>query len=142
MLSELVQIRFHKIMQTRAYTVVILGTDEKQFAIYTEAAVGHTLQLALTNAHKPRPLTHDMINSIFRGLNVRVKQVVINDMQDTVYFARLYLEQSEGELRHILEVDARPSDCITIAMLHQCPVYCTREVLDKALPVEESYSNL
>lgn len=137
MLSELVQIRFHKIMQTRAYTVVILGTEEKQFAIYTEAGVGQTLQMALTNAHKPRPQTHDLINTIFQGLGVRVKQVVINDMQDTIYFARLYLEQSEGEIRHIVEIDARPSDCITLAMLHQCPVFCTREVLDRALPVEE-----
>ena len=46
---------------------------------------------------------------IFRGMDVRIKQVVINDIQDTIYFARLFLEQDLGDIRHIIEVDARCS---------------------------------
>ena len=137
MFQELVQVSFDKIMQTRAYTVVILGANEKRFAIYTEPSVGKVLQMHLTQIEKPRPLTHDLIDLIFKGLEVRIKQVVIYDLQDTVYYARLYLEQNDGGIRRILEIDARPSDCITLALMNNVPVYCTRDVLNKVLPVEE-----
>ncbi len=137
MQSELILLSFDKIMQTRSYTVVILGSPEKRFAIYTDPSIGRTLQIYLTGAEKPRPLTHDLMSSIFLGLGVKLLQVVINDIQDTVYYARLFLEQNVGGLRHIVEVDARPSDCITLALLHNIPVYCTKEVLEKTIPIEE-----
>ena len=137
MVNELVQLSFDKIMQTRSYTVVILSGENKRFAIYTEPSIGKSLQLYLTGTEKPRPLTHDLIDSIFRGFNIRIKQVVINDIQDTVYYARLYVELMEGEIRHILEIDARPSDCITLALMNNVPVYCTRDVLEKTVSLEE-----
>lgn len=137
MLSELIQLSFDKIMQTRAYTVIVLSAPEKKFAIYTDPSIGKTLQLYLTDVEKPRPMTHDLIDLIFMGLEVRVKQVVIIDVQDTVYYARLFLEQDQGDIRHIVEIDARPSDCITLALMNNAPVYCTPEVLKKAIPVEE-----
>lgn len=137
MLSELVQLSFDKIMQTRSYTVVILGSKTKRFAIYTDPAIGRTLQMYLTDTERPRPLTHDLMDAIFRGLNVRLKQVVINDVQDTIYYARLFLEQERDGVKNILEIDARPSDCITLALMHNAPVYCTKEVLDQTVPVED-----
>lgn len=137
MLSKLVQLSFDKIMQTRSYTVIILGTAEKRFAIYTDPSIGRTLQLYLTDAEKPRPLTHDLVSMIFKGMDIKVRQIVINDVQDTVYFARLFLEQQIGDVRHIVEVDARPSDCITLALMHNAPVYCTEDVLERVIPVEE-----
>jgi len=137
MLKELVQLTFDKIMQTRAYTVVVLGARDKRFAIYTDPNIGKTLQMYLTGVERPRPLTHDLIDSIFKGFGVKILQVVINDVQDTIYFARLFLEQERDGIRHIVEIDARPSDCITLALMNNVPVYCTRDVLDKTIPVEE-----
>lgn len=137
MASELIQLAFDKIMQTRSYTVIVLGAREKRFAIYTDPSIGRTLQMYLTGAEKPRPLTHDLITMIFTGLDLRIKQVVINDIQDTVYYARLYLEQQRGDIRHIIEIDARPSDCITLALMNNVPVYCTPEVLEKTVPVTD-----
>ena len=137
MLSELIQLSFDKIMQTRSYTVVILGARDKRFAIYTDPSIGRTLQMYLTGVEKPRPLTHDLIASIFQGLDVIIKQVVIVDVQETIYYARLFLEQTVGNIRHIVEIDARPSDCITLALMSNVPVYCTKEVLDKTIPVED-----
>lgn len=137
MLSELVQLSFDKIMQTRSYTVVILSAQDKRFAIYTDPSIGKTLQMYLTGAEKPRPLTHDLMDLVLKGFDIEIKQVVINDIQDTVYFARLFLEQNLGDIRHILEIDARPSDCITLALMNNVPVYCTREVLDKTVPIDE-----
>ncbi|MBA2368973.1 MAG: bifunctional nuclease family protein [Candidatus Protochlamydia sp.] len=134
---ELVQLSFDKIMQTRSYTVIILGSPDKKFAIYTDPNIGKTLQMFLTEIERPRPLTHDLIYKIFLGFDVRVKQIVINDVHDTVYLARLFLEMDHGEIRHILEIDARPSDCLTLALMANAPVYCTKEVLDKTIAVEE-----
>lgn len=137
MLNELVQLSFDKIMQTRTYTVVVLGARDKRFAIYTEPGIGRILQMYLTGAEKQRPLTHDLINSIFTGLNVRIRQVIINDVQDTIYYARIFLEQEIEGILHILEIDARPSDCITLALMNNVPVYCTHEVLDKTIAVDD-----
>lgn len=137
MISELIQLSFDKIMQTRAYTVVVLTALGKSFAIYTDPSIGKMLQLFLTNVETPRPLTHELISKIFEGMEIRVKQVVIVDVQDTVYYARLFLEQEIGEVRHIVEIDARPSDCLTLALMDNAPVYCTKEVLDKVIPMEE-----
>lgn len=137
MLTELIQLSFDKIMQTRSYTVIVLSARDKRFAIYTDSTVGKMLQMHLTGVEKPRPMTHDLMNSLFKGLNIRLKQVVIVDLQDTIYFARLFLEQERDGIRHIIEIDARPSDCLVFALMDNIPVYCTQEVLDKTLPVEE-----
>lgn len=136
-MTELIQLAFDKIMQTRSYTVIVLGAREKRFAIYTDPSIGRTLQMYLTGAERPRPLTHDLVTKILGGLEVRIKQVVINDIQDTIYYARLFLEQQRGDIRHLIEIDARPSDCITLALMNNVPVYCTQEVLDKTVPVTD-----
>ena len=136
-MSELIQLSFDKIMQTRSYTVVILSALDKRFAIYTDPSIGRVLQLYLTGTEKPRPLTHDLMYSMLNGMNIRIKQVVINDIQDTIYFARLFLEQQRDGIKNILEIDSRPSDCITLALMSNAPVYCTREVLNKTVPIEE-----
>ena len=137
MLQELIQLTFDKIMQTRAYTVVVLGAHDKHFAIYTDPSIGKTLQMYLTGVEKPRPLTHDLMDSIFKGMGIKILQVVINDVQETIYYARLFLEQERDGIKHILEIDARPSDCITLALMNNVPVYCTREVFNKTIPIEE-----
>src|SRR5690242_19046781 len=97
MTAELVPITFNRIMQSRSYTVIILGTDAKKFAIYTDPSVGRNIQTCLAQEHKPRPYTHDLINAIFKGLDIKPLQIVITDIEDTIYFARLYLEQQTGE---------------------------------------------
>ncbi len=124
-------------MQSRSYTVIILGTSEKRFAIYTDPQVGRNIQTNLMTEQKARPYTHDLIKAVFQGLNIKPLQIVINDIEDTIYFARLFLEQTTGDHRMILEIDARPSDCITLALMDNIPVFCCREILEKAVAVEE-----
>ena len=135
-MSELVQLNFEKILQTRTYTVILMSSHDKKFAIYTEPSVGKTLQMYLTGLESPRPQTHDLLERIFAGLQVKIKQVVINDLEDTTYFARIFLEQTIGELRHIVEIDARPSDSIILAIMNNAPVYGTKEMLEKTVSAE------
>src|ERR1700738_1167194 len=93
MLTELIQLSFDKIVQTRSYTMVVLSGENKRFAIYADPNTGRLMQTYLMGSERPRPLTHDLIDMIFKGLDVRIKQVVINDLKETVYYARLFLEQ-------------------------------------------------
>ncbi len=141
MFTELVPLSFDKIMQTRSYTVIIFkGKDkgsDKKFAIYVEPSVGKILQMHLTEIETVRPWTHDFISSLLKGFEISVKQIVINDLQETIYYARIFLEQQRGEVRHIVEIDGRPSDFIALALMHNAPIYCVKEVLEKAISVVE-----
>ncbi|MBI3236654.1 MAG: bifunctional nuclease family protein, partial [Chlamydiales bacterium] len=71
MSPELVLITFNKIMQSHSYTVIILGTEQKRFAIYTEPQVGKNIQFFLTAEQRIRPLTHDLIHAVWKGLDVK-----------------------------------------------------------------------
>lgn len=136
-MTELVPIKCSKVLQTRSYTVVTLGNEEKKFAIYTEPSIGRTMQIHLSEEGNPRPLTHDFITRILKGFEIKIKKIIINDVQDTIYFARIFLEKTLGQETHLVEIDARPSDCITLALIQDVPFFCTREVLDKAIAVQD-----
>jgi uncharacterized protein len=137
MSTDLIPITFHKIMQSRTYTVIILGNEKKKFAIYTLPQVGSFLQGYLTQETKSRPSTYDLMSLIFKGLNVKILQIVINRIEDTIYFARLFLEQELGEQKLILEIDARPSDCLALAIMNQIPIFCRKDIFDQILALEE-----
>jgi len=133
--AELIPVKFHKVMQSKTYTCIVLGTDEKKFAIYTDLHSGKTMQMYLTDTQKQRPATHDLLMMIFRGLDIKIRQVVIAELHDTIYSARIFLEQKMGEILNIVEIDARPSDCITLALVNKIPVFCNKEVLERTVPV-------
>jgi uncharacterized protein len=135
--TELVPLKFDKVMQSKAYTCVVMASEQKKFAIYTDMFSGKAMQRILTEKEKPRPPTHDFISMIFRGFDIKIRQVVINDLDDTVYFARIFLEQKMDDILHIVEIDARPSDCITLALIYKIPVYGTRALLDKVVTINE-----
>lgn len=136
-MSELIPLSFHKILQSRSYTVVIIGTNEKKFAIYAEPQVGNYLQMQMAKASSPRPSTFALIEHLLEGLGGKILQIVINDVQDTTYFARLFIEQPQENNKFILEIDARPSDCIILALSRKIPFFCSREVLDKTIAVND-----
>ena len=124
-------------MQSHTYTVFILGTPEKHFAIYTAPHVGQNIQKQLAKQKRPRPHASDLIHAIFQGFEINLIQVVITDLQDTVYFSRLFVEQMADKKRNILELDARPSDSLALAILNEVPLYCTQEVWERVLPLDE-----
>ncbi len=135
--EAIVPLKIEKMLQTHAYCVVIMNGEGKRFALYVDPTIGNAMQMYLTGTAKPRPLTHDLLSSVFQGLEVKPTRVVINDLQGTVYFARLFLEQQQEGIRNILEIDARPSDCMALALLNNIPIYCTKAVLEKTLEVHD-----
>jgi len=137
MVQDFIQLTFDRIVQTHAYTAIVLKSKEKRFAIFADAQVGKFLQLHLSGEERIRPQTPDLLSSLFSCLEVEVSQLLINDLQDTTFFARLFLETKRDGLRHVVEIDARPSDGIILAFLHNCPVFCTQHVMDEAVPFVE-----
>lgn len=137
MTQDFVQVAFDRIIQTHVYTAIVLRHKEKRFAIFAEQIVGRFLQSHLSGEERPRPQTPDLLSSILNAVDMKVKQAVINDVQDTVFFARLYLEMMKDGLRHIIEIDARPSDSLILAFLHNAPVFCARHVMEQAIPFVE-----
>ena len=135
--STFIPLKFNKIMQSKAYTVFVLGTDTKSFAIYTSPEVGQNIQMKLTESTHDRPKTHKLLHTSFDTFGIHFTQVVIWDVDDTIYYARLFAEQKMGDKRHILELDCRPSDALSIALEKNIPVFCKQEVLDKVVAIEE-----
>ncbi len=74
-----------------------------------------------------RPMTHDLFKSFASGFNYEIERVVITDMKEGVYYAKI---QSKSDLV-TTEIDARPSDAIAIAIRFGCPVYCTEKAMSE-----------
>lgn len=109
---------------------VFLGNPDKVFLIYVDVHVGHTLSMALSGVKAERPQTHDLLASVLLGLGAEVDRVLINDMRESTFFARLFLRMENELGRKLVEIDARPSDCLVIALKHQRPVFVARTVFD------------
>lgn len=134
--EEIELVTFNKVMQSDHYTVFLIGTKEKHFPIYTEPKVGQHLQAFLSHETKARPQTYDLIASIFQGLDVKPLQILFHDVKENIYFCRLLLEQSLGETKQIVDIDTRPSDALTIALMFDIPIFCTKELLSKTTHVD------
>ena len=128
MKNGVIEIQVRGVLPTANGCAVFLGNDAKVFVIYVDHSVGAAITMFLRNTPKERPLTHDLIGHIFTGLGVRVERVVVNDLKNSTYFARLILH-AENELgKKILEIDARPSDCIALAVQQKSQIFVANKV--------------
>lgn len=82
------------------------------------------IALALEGAPVPRPLSHDLMRNILESLETTLEQVVIHDIKDSTFFAKLILK-TNGEMQ---EIDARPSDGIALALRMQSPIYVSDKI--------------
>ena len=82
----------------------------------------------------PRPLTHDLIGSILKSLDAHLSRVIINDLRNQTFYAKLQIVK-DGE---IVEVDSRPSDAIAIAVQTGAPIFVEDKVFDEALAGEQA----
>ncbi len=139
--NGLVEVKIRGVAPTTGGFAIFLKNRKKTFVIYVDQEVGSAIYMFLERAQKPRPLTHDLIGNILKGLEVRVDRVVINDLRDNTFFARLFLSD-EGEAgKRIVEVDARPSDCLAIAIQQGARIYVAPHVLDAVDDVSGSFKD-
>lgn len=88
----------------------------------------NAIALELEKTATPRPMTHDLLQNLARGLNAQVNKVVVSELRDDTFYAVIWMEQG-GET---VSLDARPSDAIALALRWDCPIYVNREVLENS----------
>ncbi|MHB1417352.1 MAG: bifunctional nuclease family protein [Chloroflexota bacterium] len=110
--------------------VVILKEKEanRYLPIWIGSGEADAIAVRLQNIAVARPLTHDLLKSILDQLGVRILRVLVSDLSDDVFYARILLEV-DGRQE---EIDSRPSDAIALAVRAEAPIYVAESVLDKA----------
>ena len=116
---------------------LFIGNDQKVFVIHVAPQMGAIIGMFLRQTPKERPLTHDLINRIFQGFGISVERVVITDLKNSTYFARLILQQQNEVARKIVELDARPSDCLAIAAAQKKPIFVTSALFEQVEDMSE-----
>lgn len=108
--------------------IVVLNDTEKRRAlpIWIGQAEASAIIRQLENIKTPRPMTHDLINSLLELSELTVEKVEINDYTETTYFASIILKDKKGKL---IPLDSRPSDAITIALKNKAPVFVSPNVV-------------
>ena len=127
---DVVEVFVKGLMPTANGCAVFLGNDEKVFVIYVDPSVGSAISMTLSGVKKERPLTHDLIGHVFVGFGIALERVLINDVNDGTYFARVILQMQNELGRKFLEIDARPSDSIVLALQQKRPIYVATKVYD------------
>jgi bifunctional DNase/RNase len=133
--TDVVVVNIKAVVPTANGCAVFLGNDEKTFVIYVDHFVGNAIQMSLNGVKKERPLTHDLIGSILLGLGAQLDHIVINDIivnegNEGTFFARILLKMENEIGKKIIEIDARPSDSIVLALQHKRPIYAAQKVFD------------
>ncbi len=117
-------------MPTSSGCAVFLGNEAKTFVIYVDQGIGEAIQRAVDDVQADRPMTHDLMLTMLDGLGAEVERIVINHVDGGTFFARIILSM-ENELGHkIIELDARPSDSMVMALASTKPIYVAKTVID------------
>lgn len=130
--NDVVQVDVKGLVPTANGVAVFLGNEEKTFVIYVDHGVGSAIGMFMSGTAKERPLTHDLMAMVLEALGAAVQRVIINDFKSGTYFGRLILTaENELQQRKILEIDARPSDCIALATQQKAPIFVSQLVWDE-----------
>jgi len=130
MQNDVVAVTIKGVMPTTTGCAVFLGNEAKTFVIYVDHPVGNAIQMTLNGVKRERPLTHDLIGSLLLGLGTKLDHIVINDSRDSTFFARILLRMENELGKKIVELDARPSDSIVLALQQKRPIFVARAVFD------------
>ncbi|HVS65822.1 MAG TPA: bifunctional nuclease family protein [Thermoanaerobaculia bacterium] len=116
--------------------IVVLRVQERDIflPIWIGVSEASAIQMTLEGMTPPRPMTHDLLVQTLSSLEAELQSVVIRDLEDNVFFATLNVEQA-GKL---VEIDARPSDALALALRVGAEVFVEQHVLEKAQAIDIS----
>lgn len=116
---------------------ILLGNKDKIFSIMIGRDEAEALIRALSQKKfHLRPLTHDLINNIFNGFNIKIKNVIISSIDEKGAFCTtLILEQNDEWLkkRNEVKLDSRTSDGIILAVMNKVPIYINKDLFESDL---------
>lgn len=125
-------VRVSLVSQHRIVVLKEVG-GERYLPIYIGPFEADAITIELQGVEVARPLTHDLLKRMIETLGARVSHVVVNDLQNDTFYARIALDVDGEEI----EVDSRPSDAIALAVRAKVAMYVAEEVMDRAGVVPE-----
>jgi bifunctional DNase/RNase len=131
-MQDLVRVEPVALLPTQAGCAVFLGDGTKSIVFYIDPGVGVSINASLSGQQPPRPLTHDLFLLTLETFGAKVSRAVIVRMEQEIYYARLIIE-AENEImeRKIVELDARPSDCLALVVRCGAPLYVVKELWNR-----------
>ncbi len=116
---------------TNGQRVVILKDEklERYLLIWVGVNESHAIAMELQSEKAPRPLTADLLKSVIDQLGAKVTEIGVTELKDDVFFAKVSMVNAQSEK---LEIDARPSDAIALAVRTEAPIYVDESILDGA----------
>ena len=118
---------------TNTPIVILRDKDgQKVLPIWVGIFEANAIALQLENVATPRPMTHDLLKTAIAQLDARVTRIVINDLKDSTFFAQIRVMVTRASGDTMLELDARPSDAIALALRTEAPIFVAQSVLDQA----------
>lgn len=131
MKNDVVPVEIRGILPANSGCAIFVGNDEKVFVIQVEHNMGAVIGMFLRDTPKERPLTHDLLNNVFKGFDIAIERAIITELKNSTYFARLILKQQNELGTKLVELDARPSDCLAIASAQKRPIYVTSSLFSQ-----------
>ncbi len=123
---------------TPSGAAVLLGNDKKTFVVFIGFYEAAALIREMNKEAPARPLTHELIQNVFIGFDVEVKQLVISSIIENTFCATLILRQRIRDengawvpRRNEVRIDARPSDCFVLSLKNKIDIHVTREVFEQ-----------
>ncbi len=111
-----------------AYLVILRDEEQvEMLPIWVGKSEASSISLALESVSPPRPMTHDFMKAYLDAFNAKVISVVITDLNENTYFAKIHLMYEDSEYT----VDSRPSDAIALALRSQAPIFASESVIRK-----------
>jgi len=120
-------VRVSLMSQHRIVVLKDLHSD-RYLPIWIGPFEAESITIELQETPPQRPLTHDLLNTVIHELGARVVHILINDLREDVYYARIVLEVSGDQI----EIDARPSDAVNLAARAKSPIFVSEALMDRA----------
>lgn len=141
--KNVVEVQIRAVLPTPAGRAIFIGNDDKIFVIYVDESVGAAISMFMNKQAKERPLTHDLMGHLMTALGAKVERVIINDLKTATYFARLIISaENELQQRKIVELDARPSDCLALATQQGASIYVSQDVWEEVDDMTEALRHM
>jgi bifunctional DNase/RNase len=141
-MKDVVQVQIRGILPANTGSAVFVGNEEKVFVISVDPNMGQIITMYLKDQRTERPLTHELVQNIFKGFGISVERVVITELKNSTYFARIILQQQNELGRKLVELDARPSDCLALATAQHKPIFVNAALWEQVEDMSEALERM
>lgn len=117
------------INETSDQQIIVLKerNGQRSFPVVIGIVEAFAIDRRLKGLTPPRPMTHDLLDNVIKGLGAKIEKIVINDLRQHTFYAKIYLDLNG----RTIEIDSRPSDAIALCAASNAPIYVAEHVFDK-----------